>query len=169
MHPAHNVGKVRLETLPEPADKHQPWPANRDLFSPTAGNREGLCACPSLPLEKPTFPCRETPNSHTHTPPLVHAQPRARGPDKKSFVQPPRTPTAGSETRTPEPDPNPGPRARSSKPKRVELPGAGRSRGMTLGGQGIQGTLPGLPCCGWHGQTLSCRARPHAGHSPGDV
>lgn len=91
--------------LPEPTEKHQPWPGNRDLFSPTAGNRAGLCACPSLRLEKPTFPSRETPNSHshTHTAALCSPSPEPGGMTRRALCtgQPPGTPTAGPQSLIP--------------------------------------------------------------------
>lgn len=149
--------------LPEPTEKHQPWPGNRDLFRPVAGNRAGLCACPSLPLEKPTFPSRETPNGHTYTAPLCVPSPEPGGPTSRALCSeapgsPHGPPHPAPSTRTPESDPGPGPRARSSKPKRVELPG-------------LQGWLGGN-ARSWKGPAAkggSCGDRGQEPPSPGDI
>lgn len=162
VHPGDNMGNVRLEMLPEPTEKHQPWPGNRDLFRPVAGNRAGLCACPSLPLEKPTFPSRETPNGHTYTAPLCVPSPEPGGPTSRALCSeapgsPHGPPHPARSTRTPESDPSPGPRARSSKPKRVELPGL---QGW-LGGNARSGKGPAA-------KEGSCGDRGQEPPSPGD-
>lgn len=167
--------------LPEPTEKHQPLPGNRDLFRPVAGNRAGLCACPSLPLEKPTFPSRETPNGHTHTAPLCVPSPEPGGPTSRALCSeapgsPHGPPHPAPSTRTPESDPSPGPRARSSKPKCVELPGLQGwlwgecqelegtcSKGRILRGQGTGAPPPrghpqGCPAAG--GTDRHCPAEP---------
>lgn len=83
----------------------------------------------------PAHPCRwknqhfpaGKPQTVTHTHHrLCVPSPEPVGPTRGALCRPHGPPEPAPSTQTPEPDPNPGPRARSSKPKRVELPGAGR-------------------------------------------
>lgn len=149
VHPGAKVGQVRLEMLPEPRERRQPWPGNSVSFSPAAREQSGaVClpvpACPRTPspsarpaqLEKITFPLLGNPKqTRAHTAPLSAPSLRAQGGRqaelcaRKHHVVP-TDPHGRPHAHGPRaPGPKPGPKARPQRGAPKPIPNTWSCKG----------------------------------------